>query len=98
MYAAIITYKPNNHKSAEEIVSSFEAAVPMFSDMPGLIRKYFCFDDDSLAGTSIYIWESRKAAKTCYSNPTFLESFKEAFGCEPSIQYTEIKLVVDNAA
>jgi heme-degrading monooxygenase HmoA len=97
MYTAIITYRPGNGKSAEEIVASFEAAVPMFSSMPGLIRKYFCFDDEKMEGTSVYIWENRGAAEACYENPMFKERFKASFGCEPSIKYTEVKLVVDNA-
>ena len=98
MYAAIITYKPESGKSAEEITGSFAAAAPMFSGMPGLIRKYFCFDDQALEGTSVYIWESREAAEACYSNPAFKESFRQALGCEPSIRCIDVKFLVDNAS
>jgi heme-degrading monooxygenase HmoA len=98
MYVTIVTYKPTNGKSAAEVVESFDASTPLFRSIPGLIRKYFCFDDDAHEGTSVYVWQDRKSAEACFGNPEFLGRFKKSFGCDPTIKYVETKLVVDNAA
>jgi hypothetical protein len=97
MYVTIVTYKPTNGKSAEEIVGSFEASAPFFKSIPGLIRKYFCFDEQAYEGTSVYIWQDRSSAERCFGNAEFLARFKKSFGCEPRVKYIEAKFVVDNA-
>jgi hypothetical protein len=98
MYVTIVTYKPANGKSAAEIVGSFEASAPFFRTIPGLIRKYFCFDDQAYEGTSVYIWQDRKSAEACFGNPEFMARFRKSFNCEPNVKYVETKFVVDNAA
>ena len=69
----------------------------MFRSVPGLIRKYFCFDDQAYESTSVYIWQDRKSAEACFGNGEFLARFGKSFGCEPQIRYVETKFVVDNA-
>lgn len=96
MYTSIVTYKPQNGKTIEEVEASFQAVIPTFSNVPGLICKYFCFDDEAYEGTSVYIWESLEAAKALFENPVFGENFQKSFGCVPSIKYVGVKLVVDN--
>lgn len=96
MIAAIVTYKPGNGKSAAEIGESLRAAAPRFEGVPGLLRKYFCFDDAAYEGTSVYIWESRERAEAFLGDPAFLERFKKTFGAEPSVRYVEVKTAVDN--
>jgi heme-degrading monooxygenase HmoA len=98
MYAAIVSYRPSPGKTPEEIEARFVAATPLFEKMPGLKCKYFCFDVQEFEGTSVYIWESREAATACFESPLFRESFRNSFGCEPSIKYVEVKHVVDNTA
>jgi heme-degrading monooxygenase HmoA len=97
MYAAIVTYTPDPALSEADIAARFEASTPMFASMPGLVRKYFCFDANERAGTSLYIWESLEAAQACFDSPQFQAGFKSAFGCEPSIKYLDVRHVVDNA-
>jgi heme-degrading monooxygenase HmoA len=97
MYTAIVTYRPNETLTNEEIRARFEASTPIFASMPGLVRKYFCFDAHKREGTSLYIWESKEAAEACFESPQFLDGFRQAFGCEPSIDYSEIWHTVDNA-
>jgi heme-degrading monooxygenase HmoA len=96
VYAAILTYRPGNGKSAEEIVRSLEAAVPGFSGLRGLRHKFMAFDDDTMTGTSIYIWDSLEAARACFDDPAFQARFRKTFGTEPEIRYSAIRAVVDN--
>jgi heme-degrading monooxygenase HmoA len=96
MYSAIVTYKPGDALSEAEIRARFEGSTPIFASMPGLIRKYFCFDSEHREGTSVYIWESREAAEACFESAQFLDGFRQAFGCEPSVKYIDIWHVVEN--
>lgn len=97
MYASIVTYSPNQTISETEIAARFEASTPLFASMPGLVRKYFCYDAEKRLGTSIYIWESREAAKACFESPQFQDGFRNAFGCEPTINTVSVRHVVDNS-
>lgn len=97
MIVAIVTYRPEGLLTAEA-ERLFQASIPVFSSMPGLIRKYFCFDEAKGQGTSIYLWESREAAERCYGDPVFLDRFRATFGCDPTIEYTSALLVVDGPA
>jgi len=97
MYVTIVTYRPANGKSAAEITGTFEASAPFFQTIPGLLRKYFCFDDQSCEGTSVYVWKDRQSAEACFGDPAFLERFRKSFNCDPQIKYVETKFVVDNA-
>jgi heme-degrading monooxygenase HmoA len=97
MYAAIVTYTPDQALSEADVQARFEASTPIFSAMPGLVRKYFCFDSEQREGVSLYIWESETAAKACFESPQFLDGFRSAFGCEPTIKRVSVRHVVDNA-
>ena len=97
MYATIVTYTPDEAISETEIQARFEASTPIFASMPGLVRKYFCFDAEQREGTSIYIWESREAAKACFDSAQFQAGFRQAFGCEPTIKYIDVRHLIDNA-
>ncbi len=97
MYAAIVTYTPDDTLSEADIEARFEASTPLFSGMPGLVRKYFCFDSERREGVSLYIWESEEAAKGCFDSPQFQQGFRSAFGCEPVIRIINVRHLVDNA-
>ena len=95
MIATIVTYRPANGKTADEIVASFAPAASFFEGIPGLVRKYFCFDEAAMEGTSVYIWKDRASADACLTSPEFLARFRKSFNCEPNMRYCDIKLVVD---
>lgn len=96
MHAAIVTYTPDRTLSEAEIAARFEASTPMFASMPGLVRKYFCFDSERWEGVSLYLWESEAAARACFDSPQFQDGFRGAFGCEPTIRTLDVRHVVDN--
>lgn len=97
MYAAIVTYTPDPAISEADIVARFEASTPLFASMPGLVRKYFCYDAERHEGTSVYIWQSREAANACFDSPQFRDGFRSAFGCEPTIKMIAVRHLVDNS-
>jgi len=96
MIIAIVSYKPDRELGGPQLKQMFNAVVPMFSSIPGLQIKYFGFDELANEGRSVYIWDSLEAAQACYGSEGFQQSFRKSFGCEPSIEYFDIKQVVDN--
>lgn len=97
MIVTIIRYQPEG-RSPAELAEIFERSIPAFSAMPGLIRKYYCYDAAQNQGTSIYLWESREAADNCFRNPDIIERFRNAFNCLPEIDYHDARLVVEGPA
>ncbi len=71
------------------------AANSMFKDMPGLLSKQFCYDENTGNGHSVYLWETQEKAEAFFS-PAFFEHFHEVFGVEPTITYLDILVLVDN--
>ena len=64
--------------------------------MPGLIRKYYLYGDDGVAGGA-YLWESREAAEAVYT-AEWREMIAARYGSEPMVTYFETPLVVDNVS
>ena len=97
MYITLVTYTPDRTLSEADISARFEASTPIFSGMPGLLRKYFCFDAEQWEGNSFYIWESKEAAQACFGSPQFQEGFKSTFGCQPTLKYLGVKHMIINS-
>lgn len=79
-----------------EIVKQLQDSVPKFRGMPGLIRKYYLLSDDGKTSGGAYLWETRAAAEAYYT-PAWRASMKARFGAEPTVEYFESPVIVDNA-
>lgn len=94
MIVTIVRYRPEG-RSPAELAEIFERSIPSFSAMPGLIRKYYCYDEPVNQGVSIYLWESREAAEKCFGSPEIIQRFRTSFNCLPEINYHDVALVMD---
>lgn len=73
----------------------FKKSEANFRCLDKLSRKYFCYDEASNTGHSVYLWESEAAARAFFSEK-FLAGFAEKFGCTPELTYVDTLIVVDN--
>ena len=96
MITAIVTYKPDPSKTMEDVNNAFKNSIPLFSSVPGLKKKIYCFDEEAFQGTSVYLWESKEAAEACYGSTTFQEAFKRSFGAVPEITFIPALQIVEN--
>jgi len=96
MITAIVTYKPDPSKTMEDVNNAFKNSIPLFSSVPGLKKKIYCFDEEAFQGTSVYLWESKEAAEACYGSTTFQEAFKKSFGAVPEITFIPALQIVEN--
>ncbi len=97
MHTTIVKYQLPNPVPREEMLAIFRASEENFRKVPGLIRKYYSYDEAAHCGHSVYIWESEEAA-CAFTGPEFAERMKEAFGTAPEAFTVETLFVVDGPA
>jgi heme-degrading monooxygenase HmoA len=81
--------------TADQARSVFRDSTEKFTQMKGLIRKYFLLAEDGSSAASVYLWESREPAEAF-----FTEAWKDfmvgKYGHRPTVDYYECPVVVDN--
>ena len=94
MITAIVRFKAPAGADLAKATEMFKGTAPKYQGMPGLVRKYYLFGDDGLAG-GVYLWENRAAAERVY-NDEWRRTLTERYGAEPEIAYYESPVIVDN--
>ena len=77
------------------VKNGFLEVAPKFKHPPGLLRKYFLISEDGTTGGGVYLWNSMKEART-FSEEVLRKMIRDKFQVEPSIEYYEAPVVVDN--
>jgi hypothetical protein len=80
----------------EAVKHGFLEAAPKFRHPGGLLRKYFLISEDGKTGGGVYLWNSMEEART-FSEGMLRNMIRDKFQVEPSIEYYETPVVVDNA-
>ncbi len=81
--------------SAGEAAQLFEASVPRYQGVDGLIRKYYLLDQDR-SGGGCYLWESREKAEAFYGDE-WRSGIEARFGNSPVLTYFDAPVIVDNS-
>lgn len=97
MITAILEYSLAAPAARSTLVEKFKMAESRFRGLAGLQRKYFCYDENSGRGLSVYLWDSKAAAEAVFTE-AFIGGFEASFGVRPSIRYIDTLMIVDNAA
>lgn len=95
MYTVIVKYPLPVPVEREVMLEEFRAAEEMFQSVPGLVRKYFCYDEASHTGHSVYLWEDEERARAFFG-PAFRKTMLEKFDAIPELTFLDTLLVVDN--
>ena len=77
------------------MIAQFQSSIPRWRDEPALLRKHMIFDLERRKGGGIYLWPSIAAAKRAHDD-AFRQRILAHFGTEPSYQYFETPVIVDN--
>jgi hypothetical protein len=80
---------------AQVIKEGFLEVAPEFRHPPGLVRKYFLIAEDRKTGGGVYLWNSMREARD-FSEGVLRPMIREKFRVEPSIEYFEAPVIVDN--
>ena len=95
MQIAIVTFQLPETTTAEEMSAPFQAAVPMFQSVAGLLTKYFYVSEDGRRAGGIYVWASRSDADRLYSGE-WRPLVEKKFGSPPTIDFLDSPVMVDN--
>ena len=78
--------------TAKEI---FLSTTPKYKGMLGLIRKCYFLSEDGMTVGGVYSWTSREDADRLYTEE-WKAFVRGKYGSDPSLQYLECPVVVDN--
>lgn len=97
MHTTIVKYPLPGARPREDMFAAFRAAEAQFATVPGLVRKYFCYDEAAHCGHSVYLWESAEAARDFFG-PQFSATMQEKFGATPQVFGVDTLLIVEGPA
>lgn len=97
MYTVIVKYRLPVPVEREVMLEEFRAAEGKFQSAAGLVRKYFCYDEPSHTGHSVYLWDTEAQAREFFG-PRFTRTMLEKFDAVPEVTFLDTLLVIDNAS
>jgi len=95
MIVAIVTFQMPKATTAEEMSAPFQAAVPLFQSVAGLLNKYFYVSEDGRRAGGVYVWASRADADRLYGGE-WRAMVEAKFGGPPTIDFLNSPVMIDN--
>jgi hypothetical protein len=97
MIGVNVRFEYDGNFDRQRVMDVAENARAMFEGMPGLRFKFFTFDVKLQQATNFYVWESREAADSFFTDE-LKERVTGLYGVAPEIEFVEIAQIVDNSA
>ncbi len=97
MIITVVQFKlpePITRDQAKEI---FLNTAPKYREVEGLLRKNYILSEDGKIAGGVYLWKTRDHARELYGDQ-WRAFVTEKYGSEPSVQYFESPVLVDNVA
>lgn len=96
MIAALVLFRTDGQISLEQAVERFTTTAPNYRGRDGLHSKAYIYDEDGAELGGFYLWESREAAESLYTD-AWRERAREIYGVEPVIRYFDVPILIENA-
>lgn len=97
MITEIVTFKLPDGSKRSDVLSTFDKTASTWRDNPDLIRKNYLFDAESGTAGGVYLWKEKSHAEK-WHGPEFRDRIRKLYGAEPTSQFFETPIVVDNVA
>jgi len=97
MHTVIVKYPLPGPVPRAQMLEAFRAAEAQFAQVPGLVRKYFCYDEAAHCGHSVYLFEGAEAA-AAFFGPRFATTMQQKFGATPEVFGIDTLMVVEGPA
>jgi hypothetical protein len=91
-----VTFEYDGDFDRARVIAVAENARAVFEGMPSLRFKFFTFDDAHRRATNFYVWDSKDAAESFFSEE-LRERVTGLYGVPPTIDFVEIAQIVDNS-
>jgi len=95
MITTLVQIKLSETLSLDKAQDIFASTASKYIEIQGLIRKYYLLSEDGETAGGVYLWESRKAAETLYTDE-WKKFILQKYGSEPSLTYFHSPVIVDN--
>jgi hypothetical protein len=95
MITAITQFKLPQPVTREKAREIFLSTAPNYRGVKGLIRKCYLLSEDGGTAGGVYLWTSRSDAEQLFTDD-WKRFVAEKYGTEPSIQYFDTPVIVDN--
>lgn len=95
MITEIVLFDLPKGMTRERMLAQFQDSIPRWRDNPEMLRKHMVFDLANGKGGGVYLWPSVEAAKRGHDE-AFRQRILAHFGSEPTYQYFETPVIVDN--
>lgn len=95
MIAALVLFPTEGSTSLLEATERFEMTAPNYRDRDGLHSKAYIFGEDDSELGGFYLWESREAAESLYTD-VWKARAREIYGVDPIIRFFEVPILIEN--
>lgn len=89
---AIVTFPVSQKPNTASMRQLLERTGPNYTNIPGLLRKYFLFREG--VGGGVYEWTSRSQAEAFY-NTDWYDRMRQQTGVEPEVQLFDAPAIAD---
>jgi hypothetical protein len=96
MICEIVRFAVRPGMTRQEIIEDARTVVERWQGEGDLIRKHFLFDGGK-ESLGIYLWKNREAAEAAH-NEAWRQRVKDVHGSEPTIEYHDTMMIIDNPA
>ena len=97
MITVIVYFKLPDGTTREQIIPKFEQTAQKWSDNQDLIRKNYLINLDRRIAGGVYLWKKKMHADI-WLGAEFRKMIRDNYGSEPTFQFFETPIVVDNTA
>lgn len=78
--------------SRERLVAEFKAAISVYQNVPGLLRKHFTISDSATFG-GLYVWKD-EASATAWFNQAWHDRVRKTYGTEAKIEWFDTPILM----
>ncbi len=96
MFISVVEIELPSHINLESLKDGFDITAPRYTDVPGLLQKFYCNGTEEHVTGGVFVWESLAEAKAGHADPGWRQLIKDKYGTEPRVTYFEVPVVVDN--
>ena len=95
MIAELVKIRLPPGMTRADVLAAAHHTVPGWAAHGDLYRKHFLLDEQGAFTYGFYLWRSREAAQAAHGE-AFMARVRERFGCEPTFEYFDVLLNLDN--
>jgi heme-degrading monooxygenase HmoA len=90
--ATVVTVAIPAGVARTRVVEEFQAAIPVYRKVPGLLRKYFILTDDNRFG-GIYLWKDQASAQLWFSD-AWQDGVRKRYGSDASLEWFDTPILL----